>query len=440
MFSFEKINLESHVLSIGNSTVALITPQGYVDWVQPGPAFESAKITEIRKETHLCHVLGTKFNLHFCHLTEEMDAFDFQVTADSAIITAESHSPDGLFRAKHIAEITLNSETGLYEWVVTASLVLCSEKPVSVPWLEYTNVYPTAAGRCMLYEPEKKFRHILMNDSDGTVWDFPHQHTLHYRKKIEKLTFNQGGFAGFFCESLNPCVTVEQSTFMPDWAICDMYYDLHCGLRPDKDLDSRSEISVRSRIHYMNRERGEALVRESKQIPITEEDYAAHEFPGISLGENAFINAVNIAGYDDASCFRQMPPVLVWDKKTGPRNSGSLRISNESDTKTVWQTSPPSQIPNNKTLTISCLIKTDGIEGKGMFLRVRYHTFCWQPVPGFEWKKVLETDAVSGTEDWTKVTLPELYVPEEDFDFLLWIDVVLDGKGIGWMSDIDIRI
>ncbi|MCX7935562.1 MAG: hypothetical protein N3A66_09940, partial [Planctomycetota bacterium] len=68
-FSFMPINLDSHVLNDGDRTVATITPQGYVDWVLPGPGFPGSLITAIKKETHLSYVLGTKFNLHFPHLT-----------------------------------------------------------------------------------------------------------------------------------------------------------------------------------------------------------------------------------------------------------------------------------------------------------------------------------------------------------------------------------
>jgi hypothetical protein len=75
-----------------------------------------------------------------------------------------------------------------------------------------------------------------------------------------------------------------------------------------------------------------------------------------------------------------------------------------------------------------------------MFIRIRYHTFVWHPEPHVEWVRTLESRPVTGTRDWTRVTVPELEVPEEEFDYLIWFDVVLDGKGTGWLSDIDIDL
>ena len=44
------------------------------------------------------------------------------------------------------------------------------------------------------------------------------------------------------------------------------------------------------------------------------------------------------------------------------------------------------------------------------------------------------------TPGWVKVTVPELHVPEEHFDYLVRIDVVLDGKGKAWLTDVDVDL
>ncbi len=72
---------------------------------------------------------------------------------------------------------------------------------------------------------------------------------------------------------------------------------------------------------------------------------------------------------------------------------------------------------------------------------VRYHTFVWYPTPHVEWVKTLCSRAVTGTSDgWVRLVVPKLEVPEEHFDYLLWIDVVLEGKGRGWLTDIDVDL
>jgi hypothetical protein len=263
---------------------------------------------------------------------------------------------------------------------------------------------------------------------------------MHYTRKISPLTFAVGTLGGFFLEDLNPCVTVLESALMPDWAICDMYYDLHCGLRTAGPLAPGQELRVKARIHYLGYDEGKKLLDKAQSLPYTADDYRTHFAPRLALGKNAILDPVCIDGYEDASCFRQAPPVCVWDRETGPRDKGSLRISNPERKETVWSAVPPTQIPNQRKLNISGIIKTEGVEGKGMFIRIRYHTFVWHPEPHVEWVRTLESRPVTGTRDWTRVTVPELEVPEEEFDYLIWFDVVLDGKGTGWLSDIDIDL
>ena len=48
---------------------------------------------------------------------------------------------------------------------------------------------------------------------------------------------------------------------------------------------------------------------------------------------------------------------------------------------------------------------------------------------------------VSGTTDgWVRVTLPLLEVPRENFDYLIYVDVILDGQGTGWLTDVDVDL
>ena len=36
--------------------------------------------------------------------------------------------------------------------------------------------------------------------------------------------------------------------------------------------------------------------------------------------------------------------------------------------------------------------------------------------------------------------MPELHVPEKDFDYLVYIEFVLDGEGVAWLTDVDIDL
>jgi hypothetical protein len=311
---------------------------------------------------------------------------------------------------------------------------------VVLPWIEYNNVYPAGTGRCMLFEPEKVYDRTLMVDRDGTVWDFPHQHCMHYTRKIRELDFAEGTLAGFFGEDLNPVVIVDRSSLPPDWAICDMYYDLHCGARPTGPIEPGTEYTWRYRVKYLDGGESAPLMRQAKHVPVTAEDYRSHHWPRLALGRNDLSDVIGIDDYEDASAFITEPPGKVWDKQAGPKGKGALRITSEAPQETVWSAQPPSQIPSQRKLRLSALAKTRGVQGKGVFLRVRYHTFEWRPRPHVEWPQTIESEPVCGTTDWVRIVVPELTVPKEHVDYLVWIDAVLDGKGVAWLADMDVDL
>jgi hypothetical protein len=292
----------------------------------------------------------------------------------------------------------------------------------------------------MLFAPEKRYNRTLLVDREGTVWSFPHQHLMHYGGKIRALNFATGTVGGFFGELLNPVVEVEEATMEPDWAICDMYYDLHCGARPAGPVRAGDVHRWRYRIRYLDAAQSRPLADRARHVDVDAKDYELHNYPRLELGRNSFQDRVHIDEADDASGFRPAPPVKVWDRDTGRKGTGALRITNAKAGETVWSAEPPTQIPARKKFALTALAKVQGVEGKGLFLRVRYHTFEWRPTPHVDWVKTLESVPLRGTTDWVRIEVPALEVPAEQLDYLLWIDLVLDGKGVGWLTDVDVDL
>ena len=370
-----------------------------------------------------------------------MDDIQFEVLDGGrrARITGVSRDKAGNFAGRHVAVIAVEEGSGRYSWTVETTLTCRAAQPVKLSWIEFNNVYPSGTGRCMLFAPEKRYNKTLMVDRDGTVWAFPHQHMMHYGQKISGLKFAVGAMAGFFGEALNPVVIVDESTLPPDWGICDMYYDLHCGARVAEPVAPGTVHRWLYRVRYLDAKESRPFEEKARHIEVNAEDYRVHQYPRLDLGRNSFSDRVHIDEADDASGFRQNPPVKVWDMDTGFKGRGALRITNEKAQETVWSAEPPTQIPSRKKLTLRALVKTQGVEGKGLFLRVRYHTFQWRPEPHIDWEQTLESTPVTGTtKDWVRIEVPALTVPKEHIDYLVWIDLVLDGKGVGWLTDVDV--
>jgi len=451
--TFEVVAVGNNCYTINDRgrTVALVTSQGYIDWLLPSPEDEGPLYTEIVKETHLSYTLGFKLLLITPTPATELTAFDYRLEENGARLVLIGHgvTGDGSFASLTTAVLTADAAMEQYLWEFETIITCLAQEPITFPYgIEYNNVYPSKAGRCMLFAPQKEYDCTLMTDKDGVVWRFPHQHMMHYGSgvagKIGELNFAPGTTAGFFGDPSPkgcPVVIVKESTLEPLWCICDMYYDLHCQARLNAPAQPGDVWRFAYQIKYLDRLESDRMLVTSRPVPVTTDDWGAHNYPRFELGMNTFTNCCNIDRPDDCSGFRPRPPQKVWDREVGHRTKGSLRITNTESQETAWGAEPPTQIPAETTLNITAKVKTDGVEGKGMFIRVRYHTFVWQPTPHVEWTATLESTPVTGTTDgWVQVTVPALEVPKEHFDYLLWIEVVLDGKGTAWLTDVDIDL
>ena len=443
-FQVADIGKGCHTVNDRGRTVAIVTSQGYIDWLLQSPLARGGLVRSIPKETHLSYVLGLKLMLTTPTPETWLRELSHRIEEDGARLVlcgrAATHARD--FTSETTAVLACNHATGRYEWELQTIIACTAEEPVKLPWIEYNNVYPGKCGRCMLFAPTKEYNCTLMVDRDGAVWRFPHQHLMHYSAKISRLHFAVGTMGGFFGEHTgNPVVVVTESNLPPDWAICDMYYDLHCGARPDGPIQPGRKLTFRYQVKYLGAAESKKLLAASKPIPVDKNDWTLHTCPRLELGLNSFSDVVHIDRPDDASGFRPAPPVKVWDRETGHRERGSLRITNTSRQETVWSGLPPTQIPAGTALRVTGMVRTKGVEGKGALIRVRYFTFVWHPTPHVEWVKTLDSPTVTGsTPGWVQVTVPELQVPPEHFDYLIYLDVVLDGRGVAWFTDVDVDL
>ena len=437
-----KLNLDSFAINEGNRTVAFVTPQGNIDWLLVSLDDEGKLITELAVETHLSYTLGLKMLLNHPTPCPESTTISSEILDNGTKVRLVGESVDkkGLWKGRHEAILSLNPVNRRFEWSFKSDLVCLAKEPVKLTWMEYNNVYPSKAGLCMLYEPQKEFDATLMTDKDGTVWKFPHQHSMHYGRKIRALNFAEGTMCGFFGSTMNPVVTVTKSPLEPEWGICDMYYDLHCCSRTPEPIAPGAEFHWEYTVKYLDEKEAALLERKARAIPMEADDYRKHHYPRLALGQNDFKDPIGIDRYDDASCFRPDPPVKVWDKQMGTKGKGSLRITNETEKETFWRAAPPAVIPPGTKLRLTGLVKTDGVAGKGMFIRFRFFRWVWRPTPHVEWGAVMESNAVSGTQDWVQVTTPEALTPHELVDNMVNIDVVLDGKGVAWLSDVGVEL
>ena len=436
-------------------TVATIGNRGYIDWILRSPLQDGPLLKSMTKETHLYNTRGLYFRLVTLQPNTLLMKFGYRLKDDGAVLVLSGHgeSQDGHFVSDTIATLRTDPQISRYEWDMDTTITCIAREPQKLRWIEYNMPYPSKTGECMFSTPTKQYNCTLMTDRNGVTWKFPHQHTMHYggwnsganvrgAGKIGQIQFAKGAIAGFFGEtSGSPVVVVNDASQEPDWAICDMDYALHSGARPTGDIQPDQKLHFAYTIKYLSPEDSEKMLRAARPVPLSSDDLLHSNQPRFELGMNRFTDRVKIDRFDDASCFRGKPPKQVWDREVGNTAKGSLRITNQSKEVTTWLTEPPSHIPPQTTLKFSAMIKTKGVEGKGMFMRLKYYTWQWDPTPHVQWIKTLESKPVGGTTNgWVGVEVPELHVPRNEADYALYFEIVLDGKGVAWMTDVDVDL
>jgi len=447
---FEVVELGENrwIINDRGRTVATVTNQGGIDWLLKSPMDDGPLITKIEKDCHLANTVGLRLAAFvppsMRAVGGSMQPLEWRLENPSRLwLRSGVGSDDGEFSSVTTAVLTTDERATRYEWHLDTEFVYHGKEPKLFPTLEFDNVYPSLAGRCFLYAPRKQYRWTLMNDADGVIWRCPHQHTLHYGCKIPDVRFGPGSWAGFFGETTgSPVVVVDECDAEPFWAICDMYYDLHCQVRYTKPIQPGQTLRYRHKVKYLSDAESQKLVDASRTFNITEEDRRAHSAPRLDLGLNRFDASCRIDGEDDCSIFRQNPPVMTWDRGEGHSSKGSLRIVNESARETVWTAVPPSLIPPQHTLNIRAMMKTKDVVGKGAYLRVHYFTWVFEPAPPHSlFVDLLASTPVEGTTPgWVKIEVPPLAVPAEHNDYLILLEFVLDGAGSAWCTDVDVDL
>jgi len=454
--SFEVVSLNQeggYAINDGGRTVALGTQGDYVDWLLISPLQDGPLIDTIHKDTHLSYTLGYKFVLHCPYIRcagaesrtgTEITRFDYRIEEGGKrlVLIGEAAKPDGPFVSRTEAALYVTEDGGRYEWELQTVVTNTSDHAKQIELLEYNNVYPALSYRGILHGGKKEFDCTLMQDKDGTVWEFPHQHSLHYGKKIDMLQFGTQSWAGFFGSSNScPVVIVKSSDVPLQWGICDMYYDLHCNIATPHTFEPGGRVSLQYLVKYLSPAEAREWAKNTCKIPINEADKIAHDYPRFDFGFNPFNRSVHIDLPDEACCFRPQPPEKVWDREMGNRTKGSLRLTSQGET-VVWSSEPPIHVINGTKLRMTGLARVQGVEGKGFSLRLQYYDFRWKPVPGFYPIKTLESEALTGTTDgWVMITIPELEVshgPVEDG--MLRLEVVLEGSGVGWVTEINVEL
>jgi len=419
----------------GSVNVAVIGPHGMVDWLSDDPLHAPPE-EPIWKEAHLGFVRGVKFELVMATPFTQVDSLLVSEDVGRIVVEVRSLSADRQFVAQHRAVLALAGD-GRLQWTIDARFASGGPTvPAPHAELEYGNVYPARCGNGWLQTADKRFNETLISAADGTLWSFPHQHALHYGHVLSHLDLavSPGSFVAFAGPDDEALLIETLATNAPlTWAICDMFYDLHCLISAPAHIGA---VHVRTRLRWAAKSEAASLCARAKRVTISPELEARHRTPRIALGRNRFTEAAGVSLPDDAAAFRPDGSARCWLPQGGPDGGGALQMRGDG-APIIWQLAPDSIAAAATRIRAGFRARVDG----AATLRLRLRTFAWDWAGQSGHRIGLEVASVPlRAGDWCEVELPALDIPPERRDETVVVEWLLDGAGSATIISLDLAV
>jgi hypothetical protein len=423
----------------GGRTIAIVSPNGLVDWLAAVPAVAPPALERAGKGPHLGLVRGVKFELHVPHRTEAR-RIEATVEADGATlrIVAEGASDDGCWVSTTIADLRLAD--GAYRWELTSRLRNASGAHLAAAsggeGLEYNNVLPAGCFPGFLAPQGKRYSATLLTDRDGTCWRFPHQHLMHYTTSghIPALAFAPGSVGGFFGEDGAVVVEVTRADAPPTWAICDMYWDLHCQALTAGTVAPGGEVRFDYRIRHLDAAESRRRLAASHPLAVDGRDRARFRGVAIAPGRNRLEHLVPIDTTSQLPALR-LGHGRLWHPALTGVDGGAVELSGSGDRSSVWTLEPPQPLPSGHRLGVRARVQTTG-ECRAR-LRLIRRSWEWAPTAGFVIHERRESVDLAAA-GWETIEVASVTAGADDRDHEMILELVATGAGSARFSAIEL--
>jgi len=288
-----------------------------------------------------------------------------------------------------------------------------------------------------------RYSMFAYESDDGRIVSVPHTHYGGSQKSGIKLK-QDGMFAAVYEPDGNPALQLMGETARKgSISICPWAYDVHVSLSV---MPEELYKPITAHFRVVNCPAGKARTMEqTAEIP----DLKSGEYGGLkevpmyernsSFEKGVLIGKPHKGGLDPWGWFPQDEKGAVWDKSSGRTGSSSLKIDKDTPGIATWYTMCEGQGYFTEPWTpckgyeISCWVKTDTVKGQGTSLGVCYHVPNVPP----EWP-ITRSDRISGTHDWTKLTV-RIGPPPKDTS-IMSLHFQQAGSGTTWFDDLEVKM
>ncbi|MBI2194438.1 MAG: hypothetical protein HYU36_20865 [Planctomycetes bacterium] len=288
---------------------------------------------------------------------------------------------------------------------------------------------------------EKKYQYLLAEAADGKVWKMPINHMATGIPKPK--AFRRGGlFLPAFDPGNHPAFElVGETADRTSFGVCNWGYDIHLMAHYDREELGRT-LCPHFRIRSCPDEQARALLERAEHVPpVTFNGF--DELPAYER-KTSFAAGMRLdepsPGATDPWPWLPQGEGAQWCRDFGRSDRCSLKISKQSPGPAEWVMDREGDGAWTQRWTpgigfrVSGYIRTEGVEGRGVCLAVRWGVYNYP-----ERYPYVCSRRLCGTKDWTRVSV-EIHGPPPPDVSAIYLIFRQDGRGTSWLDDLEVEV
>ncbi|MCE5248833.1 hypothetical protein LLG96_01295 [bacterium] len=288
-----------------------------------------------------------------------------------------------------------------------------------------------------------RYSKYVFESRDNRIVAIPHNHFSQSQKSGIFLK-KEGIFAAVYEPDGNPAIQMLDDTAdRSSISICPWGYDVHmnCSLAPQ---ELYKPINLHFRFVPCPYDRARLLDRSAVIQPVKPTEFNGLKEVPMYEPVSSFEKAVSVekpheGDIDPWFWVPQDEKGAEWDKTSGHTGSCSLKIEKSTPGISTWYSMCEGQGYFSEPWTpckgyeITCWVRTKDVAGPGASIGVCCHVPNITP----EWP-IARSERITGTKDWTKLTLRIGPPPKDTSIMSLYLQQV--GKGTTWFDDLEVKM
>lgn len=334
--------------------------------------------------------------------------------------------------------VSWDNELKCYSWMIEKRLKVLSGTVLADPHIEFEDTY--------FLGPEdhanQRYQYYVWKSEQGVLYKMPFNND----KSMDKWNWSvarDGFWVACVNKETNPALEwLTGNSAGIDTSICWLYLDLHHTWKPKNRTFHVGETGTfKYRFVSYPRAKAKSILGKSvfRDIPNDAlKAFPAREWPLSRFDKNVYrTTSVGVFPWCPSTTWDEQmtihyDPNCIWDKTIGYDDKFSLKIDARDGKVHTWRCTGVDYQPTmaiKGTSTFTFMVKTTDLGG--------YARLVYQIVNPT--KPPLISKAISGTNDWTKITLtvPYDYFKEFRGNSDLYFEV--QGPGLAWFDNLERR-